>query len=438
MDFQVPLRAPAYNVMAKPIGPVCNLNCTYCYYLEKKQLFEAGSKKMSRDTLELFIKEYISAQKTPVVSFVWHGGEPTLLGQAYFEEIVTLQNAHAGKKKIENHIQTNGISLDDRFCEFFKTHDFLVGVSIDGPRELHDHYRIDSMGQPTWARTMEGIRCLQKHGVRFNTLSVVNDKTARHPLEVYHFLKNTGSHYMQFLPVVERTSRAPSEGSMQLVDQYQKDAQVTDWSVLPIEYGKFMARIFDEWVANDVGRYYVQLFDTTLANWTGNNPGLCVFQKECGTAPALEYNGNVYACDHFVYDDYYLGNIHDTSLAQLVTSPKQLIFGKDKRASLPACCRACNVLFACNGGCPKHRFNTTPEGSEGLNYLCEGYSYFFHHVKPCMDFMARELEKNRPPANVMHWVRKKTQAPLLKTPGRNQPCPCGSGKKYKHCHAKKQ
>ncbi len=269
MDFQFPITPKSFNVMVKPAGPLCNLDCTYCYYLEKKSIFDGSPGfKLEEDLLKRFIKDYIESQNVPVVSFVWQGGEPALLGVDYYKKAVEIQQKYAGDKKIENSFQTNGLLLDDDFCRFFKENGFLVGISIDGPRKLHDHYRLDKQGQPTWERVMEGIGLLKKHGVEFNTLSVVNRKTANHPLEVYRFLKKIGSNFMQFLPVVERTAVDPGSDGLELVHQgFDGKANVTDWSVLPEQYGTFMRTIFDEWVRNDVGRYYVQLFDVTLANW---------------------------------------------------------------------------------------------------------------------------------------------------------------------------
>ncbi len=439
MDFQFPVTPPSFNVMVKPAGPLCNLDCTYCYYLEKKNIF-AGSPgyKLEEDLLERFIKDYIESQDVPLVSFVWQGGEPALLGVDYYKKAVEIQQKYAGDKKIENSFQTNGLLVDDAFCLFFKEHGFLVGISIDGPQALHDHYRVDKQGRPTWERVMEGIRRLQKHGVEFNTLSVVNRKTANHPLDVYRFLKKIGSNFMQFLPVVERTAvDAPAKGLHLVHQRFEGDADVTKWSVLPEQYGTFMTTIFDEWVKNDVGRYYVQLFDVTLANWVGANPGLCVFSEQCGTAAVMEHNGDVYSCDHYVYEDHLLGNIRHLSFSDMMALPKQAMFGQDKKAGLPSTCKACSFRFACHGDCPKHRFAMSAGGEPGLSYLCAGYKQFFAHVKPYMDYMAGELKAKRAPANVMRWIRNKEEAkkPRKTSIGRNEACPCGSGKKFKHCHA---
>lgn len=438
MDFQFPVKPPAFQVMLKPIGPVCNLDCTYCYYLEKKNMYPGKSKYiLDEDLLEIFIRDYIKAQDVPVVSFVWQGGEPTMLGVDYFRKAVELQKKYAGNKRIENSFQTNGTLLTDEFCQFFKENDFLIGISIDGPKALHDYYRKNKQGEPSWDKVMQGIGLLKKYGVEFNTLSVINRKTGDHPLEVYRFLKEIGSTFIQFIPIVERETEHPNEDGQKLVHHtFKGAASITEWSVRPKQYGEFMSAIFDEWVSKDVGRYYVQLFDVTLANWVGASPGLCVFAETCGTAAVMEHSGDVYCCDHFVYQDYLLGNIRDTPIGQLMAKPKQSMFGQDKRGSLPPYCQRCEVRFACHGECPKHRFETTPQGDPGLSYLCEGYKLFFAHVKPCMDYMAKELKHKRAPANVMQWIKNKEMAkvPPKLAIGRNEPCPCGSGKKYKHCH----
>jgi len=438
MDFQFPAKPPAFNMMAKPIGPVCNLNCQYCYYLEKAKLYE-GKKtlRLEGETLEKFIREYIESQDVPVVSFVWQGGEPAMLGVEYFQKVVEIQNKYAGDKKIENNFQTNGTLLTDSFCRFFKDNNFLVGISIDGPRDLHDYYRTGKNNRPVWHKVMEGIEKLQQHGVAFNTLTTVNDKNAEHPLKVYRFLKSIGSRFMQFLPVVERKAKLANESDALLVhQQYDGQAALTSWSVKPEAFGKFLTSIFDEWVRNDVGRYYVQLFDVTLANWAGANPGLCVFSDSCGTAAVMEHNGDVYCCDHYVYEDHFLGNIHDMSLQSIMALPSQAIFGQEKKAGLTAYCKACAFRFACHGDCPKHRFAISPDGEKGHSYLCEAYKTFFAHAKPYMDFMLKELKAKRPPANVMQWIKKKENQNHAEKSriGRNEPCPCGSGKKFKHCH----
>jgi len=429
-------RPTAFHMMVKPVGPLCNLNCTYCYYLEKKNIYpDEKTFRMPDDVLEKFIKEYIEAHDVPQVTFTWQGGEPTLLGLDYFKNIVALQKKYSAGKAIENAFQTNGTMLDDDWCLFFKDNNFLVGISIDGAEHNHDHYRKTKRGQPTFAQVMKGIALLHKHNVEFNTLSVVNSYNARFASETYRFLKSIGSGFMQFLPVVERLAADATNAPLSLVNpSYMEDAEVTEWSVSGKDYGKFLITVFDEWVKADVGRYYVQLFDVTLANWVGENPGLCVFCETCGDAMAMEHNGDVYSCDHFVYPEYFLGNMMEKPIAQIAKSPQQFDFGIDKRNTLPRYCLACDVRFACHGECPKHRIIKTPTGQPGLNYLCEGYKMFFHHVAPYMEYMATELTNKRAPANVMEWIaRKEMQVIKTALPGRNEPCFCGSGKKFKQC-----
>ncbi len=441
MDFQFPVKPPAFQVMLKPVGPLCNLDCTYCYYLEKKHLYpQSTNYKLDEALLENFIKDYIAAQEVPVVSFVWQGGEPTMLGVDYFKKAVEIQKRYAGEKRIENSLQTNGTLLTDEFCVFLKEHNFLVGISIDGPKKLHDYYRLDKQGKPSWDKVMEGIALLKKHKVEFNTLSVVNKLTSQHPLEVYRFLKQIGSTFIQFIPIVERFNPDADDHTLNLVHhKHQGDARVTEWSVDAIQYGKFLNTIFDDWVRNDVGRYYVQMFDVTLANWVGASPGLCVFSEKCGTAAVMEHNGDVFSCDHFVYEEYFLGNIAQTPISSLMAMPRQAMFGQDKKAKLPPFCFACEYRFACHGDCPKHRFIKTPQQDPGLSYLCSGYKLFFKHTKPYMQYMANELKAQRAPANVMQWIKNKEKAalqPKKTSVGRNEPCPCGSGKKYKQCHGR--
>jgi len=431
-------RPAAFNVMLKPAGPACNLNCTYCYYLEKKNLFGGSSGKMSDELLEEFTRQFIEANEVPVVTFTWQGGEPTLMGLDFFKKAVDYQKKYAGGKRIENAFQTNGTRLNDDWCKFFADNKMLIGISIDGAEHNHDHYRRTYSGDTTFRRVMKGIELCKKHKVEFNTLSVVNDYNVRFASETYRFLKSIGSVFMQFLPVVERISDNAGDSGLKLVAPVHGEAEVAEWSVPPAEYGKFLITIFDEWVRNDVARYYVQIFDATLANYTGENPGICVFNETCGDALVMEHNGDLYSCDHFVYPEYYLGNIKETPLTELVKTQEQFDFGINKRNTLPRCCLQCEVRYACHGECPKHRFLTAPTDETGLNYLCEGYKLFFKHVEPYMDFMAKELKNKRAPANVMDWIRnKENQVVKPQMPGRNDPCPCGSGKKYKNCCMKK-
>jgi len=392
-----------FHIMTKPIGPICNLDCKYCFYLEKENLYpNTRHWEMPPDILERYIQQYIAAQPLEEVHFAWQGGEPTLLGVDFFRTVVHLQSKYSNGKAIHNALQTNATLLDDEWGEFLARHQFLVGVSIDGPRELHDHYRVDKGNAPTFDRVMRGLAILKRHKVDFNTLTVVHRHNSAYPLEVYRFLREIGSGFMQFIPVVERATADPAPDGLVLIQpSFDKPAQVTDWSVEPRAYGNFLVRIFDEWVKRDVGRYFVQIFDVALESWLGLDPSLCIFRKRCGSALAMEHTGDLYSCDHFVYPEHKLGNITQTSLNQLVHSDRQKAFGNDKHDLLPRMCRECEVRFACNGECPKHRFLTTPDGEPGLNYLCAGYKYFFNHIDPHMRFMAAELRAGRPPANIM-------------------------------------
>ncbi len=390
---------------------------------------------MPGDVLESYIQQYIQQQNTDAIHFAWQGGEPTLLGVDYFRNVIALQRKYANGKRIENAFQTNGVLLNDDWAGFFAENSFLVGVSVDGPRELHDAYRVDKGGQPTFDRVMRGVGFLEKHAVAFNTLTTVHRKNSYNPLDVYRFLKESGSGYMQFIPIVERISTHTTQDGMVLVSpSFSDTARVSDWSVEPVQFGRFLSTIFDEWVRNDVGKTFVQLFDVSLEMWLGMEASLCIFRKTCGSALAVEHNGDLYSCDHFVYPENRLGNIMQQALGEMVESPQQIRFGQAKNATLPNYCRQCEVRFACNGECPKHRFATTPDGEAGLNYLCAGYKKFFTHIDPYMQFMAAQLRQQRPPANVMEWVRMQdAEASRSGRPGRNDPCSCGSGKKFKRC-----
>jgi uncharacterized protein len=426
----------AFHVMVKPTGPICNLNCTYCYYLEKEKLFPGKKDFILQDALlENFIKQYIAAQQVPVVTFTWQGGEPTLLGLDYFKNVIELQKRYSAGKKIENAFQTNGTLLNDNWCKFFTDNDILVGISIDGEEHNHNYFRKTNSGRPVFCRVMKGIELLHKHNVQFNTLSCVNSYNVHFASETYRFLKKIGSGFMQFLPVIERMADQPVQASLNLVSPlFNGNASVAEWSVGSKDFGRFLTDIFDEWIRRDVARYYVQIFDATLANYIGEMPGLCVFNDTCGDALVMEHNGDLFSCDHYVYPEYLLGNLTDTPLIDLVKMQRQFNFGTDKRNKLPGYCLKCDVRYACHGECPKHRFIYTPDGKPGLNYLCEGYKEFFHHVEPYMEFMAKELKNKRPPANVMNWIKnKENRAIKTQVPERNSPCPCGSGKKFKNC-----
>ena len=424
----------AFHVMTKPFGPVCNLDCSYCYYLEKKGLYpDTADFKMAEELLERFTRDYIEEQKADTVNFTWQGGEPSIMGLDFFKKALAYQQKYAGRKKIENSFQTNGTLLNDDWCRFFANNKFLIGISVDGPEELHDRYRKNENGKTSFKQVMKSIELLHRYSVEFNTLTVVNDHNSIYPLKVYRFLKDIQSRFMQFIPIVERIA-GNSKGLKLVTPDYQLEAEVTGWSVNPSDYGSFLVSIFDEWVRHDVGKYYVQMFDVTLGSWYGAPPGLCVFAETCGLAAVLEHNGDLYACDHFVYKDYLLGNILEKSLGDMFRSDEQFRFGMEKRDSLPVYCRRCEYLFACHGDCPKHRFIETPKGEKGLSYLCEAYKRFFRHVEPYMKFMVNELRNKRPPANIItHLRNKENMNNRSKEPGRNDPCVCGSGKKYKHC-----
>jgi uncharacterized protein len=400
--------------MTKPVGPICNLDCTYCFYLEKEKLFGRTEQfRMAPDVLDRYIHDYIRSQNGPEISFAWQGGEPTLLGVDFFREVVALQHKHSDGRPIANAIQTNGTLLDDAWGEFLAAEKFLVGISIDGPAELHDAYRVDKRQKPTFERVMRGIEVLRKHQAAFNTLTVVNRKNSPHPLKVYRFLKEIGSTYLQFIPLVERMPDATARDlGLDLATPPPPDgndpaagAQVTPWSVLPIDFGNFLIAIFNEWVKQDIGRVFVQHFDVALGNWMGLGSSLCVFAETCGRAVAVEHNGDVYSCDHYVYPHFKLGNLMNTSLGDMVEGPFQKKFGTDKRDTLPAYCRSCEVRFACNGECPKHRFLRTPSGEPGLNYLCAGYKKFFKHLDPYMREMAALLHAGRPAADLIPLAR---------------------------------
>lgn len=429
-------RPNAFHVMLKPAGPSCNLNCTYCYYLEKKNLFPAGSPmRMSDELLENYTKQFIEAHEVPVVTFTWQGGEPTLMGIDFFRKAVDYQKKYGSGKKIENAFQTNGTRLNDDWCKLLKENNMLVGISIDGEEHNHDMYRKTESGGPSFKRAMKGIELLHRHNVEFNTLSCVNSYNVHYATETYRFLKKIGSGFIQFLPVVERVANPAENHGMELASPLSlAGTSATEWSVGAKDFGKFLITIFDEWVRNDVAKYFVQIFDSTLANYVGEMPGICVFAETCGDALVMEHNGDVFTCDHFVFPEYRLGNIKDKQLIDMVRSQRQFDFGIDKRNKLPRYCLQCDVRYACHGECPKHRFAMTPDGKPGLNWLCEGYKDFFHHAEPYMDFMARELKSKRAPANVMQWIRnRENQVIRQSTPERNDPCPCGSGKKFKNC-----
>ncbi|MCB0167481.1 MAG: anaerobic sulfatase maturase [Anaerolineae bacterium] len=427
---------PAFHLLAKPTGAICNLDCAYCFFLDKEQLYPGSKFRMSDEVLERYIRQLIESHRTDQVTIAWQGGEPTLMGLDFYRRAMALAEQYRRPGMTFLHtMQTNGTLLDDEWCEFFKEHNFLIGISIDGPAELHDIYRVDKGGKPTFDKVMRGIRLLQKHGVEFNILTTVNRVNGDYPLEVYRFIRDEiGADWMQFIPVVERIN----ENGLTL---YQEGTTVSDRSVLPEQFGRFLTTIFDEWVRHDVGRIYVQTFEATARNWLGlESSGMCVFNETCGQGLAIEHNGDLYACDHFVEPNYHLGNIQDEHMIELVASPQQLKFGADKRDALPQYCLECDVRFACHGECPKNRFLTTPDGEPGLNYLCAGFKQFFHHVELPMKLIAGLIRRGRPATEVMGILaaeEAKLNAALAQA-GRNDLCPCGSGLKVKQCHGRKQ
>ena len=397
-----------FHVMVKPIGPACNLDCRYCFYLEKTRLF-AGEKSphIADEVLESFVRQYIAAlPDAPEINFAWQGGEPTLMGVGFFRKVVALQKQYGAGRKITNAFQTNATLLDDEWCAFLAANQFLTGVSLDGPRELHDAYRLDKQGRSTFDAVVAAVARLKRHGAPFNTLTVVNRVNSKQPLKVYRFLKEIGSTFQQFIPIVERVANPAAQAlGLPLAtppdSAAAEDVTVTEWSVLPEDYGRFLIAIFDEWVRQDVGQTYVQLFDAMLAAWVGQGGTVCVYAEECGNAIILEHNGEIYACDHFVYPQYQLGNLKESPLTELAWSAQQQKFGSNKKTLLPRYCRQCEFLFTCNGECPKHRFAKTPDGDPGLSYLCTGLKRFFQHAAPKMETMARLVQANRPAAEIM-------------------------------------
>jgi uncharacterized protein len=388
-----PLRFPLY-VMTKPIGAACNLNCDYCYFLEKGK---AHQNRMSDEMLDLFTEQYVLAQPGRMVLFNWHGGEPLLLGMDFYKKALRSQARFRHSHRLDNILQTNGTLLNDEWCRFFRENHFLLGLSLDGPQHCHDRYRKNKAGEGSFTQSMKGLELLQKHGVEFNILSVVNDYNVKFPLEVYQFFKSTGAQYIQFTPVVERVDA----DSGMLLSAQTVDGKLTDWSVPPLEYGQFLNRIFDEWVRKDVGETFVTNFDATLAGYVGAEPNSCVWAKTCGHAAALDTNGDLYACDHYFFPEYQRGNIRSKTITEMMLSPEQLRFGNDKKNKLPKTCLCCKYLSLCNGECPKNRFLHLPSEPNAMNYLCPGLKLFFEHTEPYMRFMANELKHERPPANIM-------------------------------------
>ena len=402
-------RNPAFTTMVKPVGATCNLDCAYCYYRDKAEIYNAQRMVMSEQLLEMYIKQYLEAVDLPIVTFCWHGGEPLLAGIDFYRKAVELQQRYAAGRRIENTLQTNGTLIDEEWCRFFRENDFLVGVSLDGPEDVHDAYRRDCGGAPTFTKVMDAIALMRSSGVEYNILATVNARSEGRGAEVYNFLKGI-SRFIQFLPVVEYVRRRDDEGKRPLiVSPDDEGAEPAPWSVSATAYGRFMCDVFDEWMKADVGHCFVQLFDITLANWCGVSPSLCAFCETCGDAPVVEHNGDVYSCDHFVYPEYRLGNILQGSLVDMYTSEEQRSFGRDKREALPMECKRCTYNFLCRGECPKHRFATSRNGEPYMNVLCEGYKMFFRHTDPYMRYMKMLLQKERSPMEVMQWARQRNK-----------------------------
>jgi uncharacterized protein len=400
------------HVVAKPTGPVCNLNCEYCFYLEKQALFTSGEQyRMSDEVLSAFITNYITSQPTPIVEFVWQGGEPTLLGIDFYKKVVELQKKFPGTKTITNSLQTNGTLLNDEWCVFLKKQNFMVGISLDGPQEIHDRYRHDRKGNGTFDRGMRGLKLLQKHKIEYNVMACVARETAKHPLEVYRFLKDQGVEFIQFSPVVERLADSSGmQAGLRLagpasLNKKEKQTEVTPWTVIPEEYGDFLISIYEEWVRNDVGKVFVMNFEWALNAWIGNASPVCIHAEQCGRSLVIEHNGDVYACDHCVYPDYRLGNIRTNKFSEMVERSLQSGFGVAKETALPRWCRECGVLAACRGGCPKHRFATTYYNEHGLHYLCEGYKKFFFHIRKYLHALTQLLGNGLPASYIMDAVK---------------------------------
>lgn len=448
--LDIPTNAPpSYHVLAKPTGAICNLDCEYCFFLSKEMLYPGSRFRMADELLEIYIRQLLESQQMPEVTIGWQGGEPTLMGLDFFK--LSIEYAKKYKKpnqRLQHTIQTNGTKLDDDWCAFFKENDFLVGLSVDGPKEIHDTYRVNKGGAGSFDQVMRGLRYIKKHGVDFNILCTVHDANGDHGPEVYRFFRDElETEFIQFIPIVERATETllplANEGWSERPGgdrplYLQSGELVTGRSIQSKQYGRFLIDIFEEWVRRDVGKIYVQMFDVTLGSHVGQH-SLCIFSPTCGNALAIEHTGDLYSCDHYVEPDYLLGNIKDKHMIELVASDQQRQFGRDKMDTLPQYCIDCDVRYACHGGCPRNRFINTPAGEPGLNYLCAGYMSFFKHVERPMKIMADLLRQNRAPADIMQLYamedRRRIENIFANT-GRNDPCPCGSGKKFKQCHGR--
>ena len=461
-----PQNAPPYfHVMAKPTGAICNLDCEYCFFLSKEALYPGSPFRMKDDVLEAYIKQLIESQQAPMVTIAWQGGEPTLMGLEFFEHAVELAEKYVRPgQQVDHTIQTNGTKLDSAWCQFFKRHNFLVGLSMDGPKELHDKYRVDKSGDGTFDQVLAAARKLQQYNVDFNILCTVHAGNMDHGLEVYRYFRDqVKTEFIQFIPIVERATpellpianrgwgdqNLPSPEEIEALPVAKSSKRplytlngdlVTERSITAEGWGRFLSTIFDEWVRNDVGKVFVQSFDSALGSWVGQGASVCIHRETCGNALALEHNGDLYSCDHFVEPRYLLGNIKEEHMLELVSSDQQRKFGEDKRDSLPQYCLECEVRFACHGGCPRNRFIQTPDGEAGLNYLCAGYRSFFNHVDQPMRLMAALLKQGRYADEVMGILEKEEaelqEALAAASPG--DPCPCGSGKQVQDCHGEAQ
>jgi uncharacterized protein len=432
---------PSFHLLAKPSGATCNIDCTYCFFLSKEALYPNEKSRMSEVTLEAYIRQLLESHLTPQVTVAWQGGEPTLMKLPFFKRAVELVETYRRPDQTVQHtFQTNGVLLDDDWCAFFKQHDFLVGLSVDGPREIHNTYRVDRRRQGTFDLVMKGWGLLRKHEVNFNILCTVNAANQELGSAVYRFFRDElGAKWVQFIPIVERAteetlaianqgwSEQPGQKRMLYT---QTGNLVTERTVGAEQYGRFLIDVFEEWVRHDVGKVFVQLFDVTLEAFFGRHM-LCIHAPTCGFGPALEHNGDLYSCDHFVEPRFKLGNIHQTHMRELVGSPEQRKFGQDKHNSLTAQCRGCKVRHLCNGGCPKDRFALSRDGEPGQNYLCPGLELFFMHTGPSFAKMAQLFQQGRPPSEVMAWVAAEDERL-----GPYRPCPCGSGAKFRFCHGK--
>ena len=432
---------PHFHLLAKPSGSTCNIDCTYCFFLSKEALYPNSKSRMSEQTLENYIRQLLESHATPSVTVAWQGGEPTLMGLDFYKRSVELVEKYKRpEQEIEYTFQTNGILLDDDWCSFFKENGFLVGLSVDGPQEMHDTYRLNRAGRGTFDQVMQGWEAIRRNDVEFNILCTVNAANEHHGRDVYRFFRDElGAAWIQFIPIIERATPETLEIANQGWSEKSGEGRllytqtgnlVTERSVGGLQYGRFLVDIYEEWLRGDVGSVHVQLFDVSLHAYFGQNL-LCIHAPTCGYGPALEHNGDLYTCDHFVEPDFLLGNISETHMIELVASPQMRQFGDSKRDKLTRQCQECDVRMLCNGGCPKDRFIESRDGEPGHNYLCEGLYHFFDHIRPTMNIMAQLVQRGQLASRVMEWV----EAEDAKR-GRNDPCPCGSGRKFKQCHGR--